>query len=396
MISPIPAWIALPIIVVVASITLGRWIVFGENVVDRLVNRSLAWAVVGLLLHQRGVAPGVASWLHQLSLGCILFILAGIYGIAALWGGADPDTARLRQRRYDAATAGVFVAVLAAGTPARGRGLLIDQSLGWPSIVFWGFFGVPLAVCAVLILSLSLREFRGDDLRVQERLVYYAIFAAAGGLLIDAVAGPSVAAFHTFTGIPSSDPQMVRKAATFFAATLTAALITAVPLASAVLSRLGWLGDGRDCRRLLPLWRDLTDLLPGVVLYSAAELAQLAPQVRLHRMNVEIRDALLQLRPYMHDLTDTTPFPGDSGRDTGPSAHALRVASAFYAKTTGAQLELTSRQVQIASGAPGGDPDTELRSLLELARDWPAAKARVHQRHTVVSLPDRPNKEQAR
>ncbi|MFI9506185.1 MAB_1171c family putative transporter [Nocardia sp. NPDC052566] len=394
MISPIPAYIALPAIVIVTTITVARWAVLRESTVDRLINRSLTWAVVGMLLHERAVAPTIASLLHQLSLGAILFTLAGIFGLAQLWRGADPETTWQRQRRYDAAIAVVLGLVLGAGTPARSRSMLIDQALGWPSVVFWAVFGTPLAVCAVLILRLGIREFRTEDLSIRERLVFYAIFAAAGGLLVDAVAGPLVAAFHTVTGIPSPDPQMIRKAATFFASALTASMITAIPLIAHILSRLGWDQTGRTCRRLRPLWRDLTDASRDIRLYTAAELTRTDPAVRLHRMTVEIRDALMQLRPYVPADID----PRLHCRDCGAvGEYALRIAHALDAKQRGAQPEPTTTQSVSSTASTIADLDSELRNLLELARDWPHAQARVASARSALMLrPHRPSKEQSR
>ncbi|MGW4771534.1 MAB_1171c family putative transporter [Nocardia sp. NPDC004278] len=392
MISPIPSYLALPVITLVAAITLARWVLLRESAVDRLINRSLSWAVVGLLLHERAVAPKIASLLHQLSLGSILFILAGIYGLAQLWGGADPTTTRQRQRRYDAATATVFALVLAAGTPARHQGLLIDQALGWPAVVFWAVFGAPLAVCAVLVLRVSIREFRTDNLATREKLVYYAIFAAAGGLLIDAIAGPLVAAFDTITAIPSSDPQMIRKAATFFVSTLAAALITAIPLATTVLALLDWDRAGRACRQLQPLWHDLTAAFPGLVLYPAAELAQIDTTVRLHRMTVEIRDVLLQLRPY---LPNDAPDPRTGGR-RAEAEYALHLATALNAKIQGAQPDSSLSKPAARGGDTTGDLDSELRSLLVVARDWPGAQARITAAPPVTLPPHQPSKEQTR
>lgn len=400
MTSPLPAYIALPVIAVTCILMVGRWVLLGHTPTDRLINRSLAWAVLGLLLHERGVAPDITSLMHQLSLGCILFTLAGIYGIAQLWGGADPDTVAVRQRRYDIATAAVFVLVLAAGTPARQQGMLIDQALGWPSIVFWALFGAPLAVCAVLILRTSAHEFRAEDLGPREKLVYYAVFAAAGGLLIDAVAGPSVAALSTYTDIALPDPQMRRKAATFFAATFAAAIITAIPLFSLIAAQVGWDRTARYNRRLQPLWSDLTAAFPDLVLYPADQLAELDAAARLHRMTVEIRDALLNLRPY-------TPMTGDrlepalsTGAAVGKRAqvtlYTISVARALRAKNTGAQPDPIAARTAPRPPAATGDLDSELQSLLELARQWAGAQALVAAAGPPPSMSHVMNKERPR
>ncbi|MFQ6398991.1 MAB_1171c family putative transporter [Nocardia sp. KC 131] len=396
MTSPLPAYIALPVIVITLILTVGRWMLLNQTSTDRLINRSLAWAVLGLMLHERGVAPDVASLAHQLSLGCILFILAGIYGIAQLWGGGDPATVRQRQRHNDAAATIVFAAVLASGTPARRQGLLIDQALGWPAIVFWAVFGAPLAVCAVSILRISVREFRAEDLGLREKLVYCAIFAAAGGLLLDAIAGPSVAALSTYTGISLPDPQMRRKAATFFAATLAAAIITAIPLFGQLTSRMGWDRTARYSRQLQPLWRDLTAAFPGLVLYPADKLIELEPAARLHRMTVEIRDSLLNLRPYMSATNQADAVAAGDG-DVQMVEYAIRLAQALKSKHTGALPNPVAAKSAPRAPSAAGDLDSELRSLLELARHWPHAQAAIVAARPQVRLRQHAtNKEQTR
>ncbi|MEU0876033.1 MAB_1171c family putative transporter [Nocardia brasiliensis] len=381
MTSPLPALIALPVIAIVCVLTVCRWMLLEHTPVDRLINRSLAWAVLGLLLHERGVAPDIASLMHQLSLGCILFTLSGVYGIAQTWRGADPDTVGARQRRYDLATAGMFAMVLVAGTPARQQNLLIDQAVGWPAIVFWALFGAPLAVCAVLILQTGVREFRVEALGLREKLVYYGVFAAAGGLLIDAVAGPVVAALSTYTDIVPQDPQMRRKAATFFAATITAAIITAVPLFGQVSARAGWDRTTHYSRRLQPIWSDLTTAFPGLMLYSADQLAGLDPVSRLHRMTIEIRDGLLNLRPYTSVTAAACERILSSGAAVGirkpVSAYEISVAHALRAKNSGVQPDPVVARTAPRAPTTSGDLDSELQLLLELADRWSHAKAIV-------------------
>ncbi|WP_373864198.1 DUF6545 domain-containing protein, partial [Nocardia vulneris] len=107
-----------------------------------------------------------------------------------------------------------------------------------------------------------------------------------------------VAALSTYTDIVPQDPQMRRKAATFFAATLVAAIITAIPLFGRVSAQAGWDRTARYSRRLQPMWSDLTTAFPGLMLYSVDQFAGLDPVARLHRMTIEIRDGLLSLRPY--------------------------------------------------------------------------------------------------
>ncbi|WP_435593090.1 MAB_1171c family putative transporter [Nocardia sp. bgisy118] len=396
MTSPLPATAALPIIATTSTITVLRWRLINQTPTDKLINRTLAWGVVGQLLHERGVAPGIASLLHQLSLGAILASLSGIYGIAKLWGGADPETTGQRQRRYDGVIIGVFILLLIAGTPARRQGLLIDQALGSPAVAFWAIFGAPLAVCAALLLQITVRDFRTEDLTLREKVFYGAIFAAAGSLLFDAFAGPAVAALSTYTDFSAHDEQMSRKATTFFASALIGALIVAVPLFPVLAEHFGWDRTSRHARRLQPLWRDLTTAFPDLVLYPATELAKLPPTPRLHRMTIEIRDILLNLRPYMSVTTDTAPaLPDEMGKET--TRYAILVAHALDTKRAGTQPDPVGARTVPRAPEATGDLDSEIQVLLELARQWPHAQTAVVATYTSApATPNASNKEQPR
>ncbi len=400
MISALPVAVTVPVIVLESVVTAMRFRLINQTTTDKLINRSLIWGVVGMVLHHHDLAPRYASLWHQLSLGAILAILAGIYGIARLWHGADPTTTRQRQRRYDLTIALVFVAVLIAGTPARGEGMLIDRALGWPAVVFWAVFGAPLAVCAVSVLRICVHDFQVEDLGRREKLVYAAIFAAAAGLLCDALAGPTVAALQTYTDLPfPDDPRMSRKAATFFLSALLCSLFTAIPLLAMLATRLGWDTTSRHARRLYPLWRDLTAAFPGLVLYPAAELARHPPAARLHRMTVEIRDTLLGLRPYMR--VDTTAGEGhpvaDTELGTRISRYSVLVTHALDAKFAGAQPDPDTARIAPRTPSTANDPNSELRVLLALADRWPhvLAAASASRAHRPAST-HQPTKERSR
>lgn len=116
---------------------------------------------------------------------------------------------------------------------------------------------------------------------------------------IDAVATPLTTAAEVIRDQPSPDPDMSTKALTFFVASVCAAGVVAIPLASTLLARTGWDRTGRYCRRLQPLWRDVTAAVPEIVLELPRDRhGRVQPATRLHRMIVEIRDSLLHLKRY--------------------------------------------------------------------------------------------------
>ncbi|MFD8249535.1 MAB_1171c family putative transporter [Nocardia sp. NPDC059691] len=348
--SPIPAPIAIPLIVFVAVVVLGRLIVLHHAAVDRLLNRALLWGTATLVLLERGVAPGIGSLLHQLSMVTLLMEVAGLYGAARLWSGADPVSASARQRVYDLTGLVGGAIILAVGTPARQEGRLLGQASDWPTVVVWSILWLPLLAAGRLAWRAALRELRSAESTAAERIVYATLLVTlvvgSAGLVVSAVrlAAPGTAA----------DPAMVRWAAPTFAASTLGAALLAVPLLAGLRARAGLDRAGRYCRRLRPLWRDLTAAVPEVVLEPDITLGS---EARLIRMTVEIRDALMHLRHYL---------PGETSRPD----YVEQIVRAIAAKTNGAAV--TPRQFDQPVRLPVGDIDSDLRLLLALARRWPA------------------------
>ncbi|WP_159847338.1 MAB_1171c family putative transporter [Nocardia sp. CY41] len=351
MTSPIPAPIGIPLIVFVAVVALGRRLVLHDDTVDRLLNRAMLWGIATLLLLERGIAPGIGSLLHQLSMATLLMEVAGLYGAARLWSGADPAFAAARQRVYDVAGLAGGAIILAVGTEAQ-EGRLLGQAPDWPTVVVWSILWIPLIAAGRPAWRAAVRDLRSDASTTAERVVYGTLLTTlvvgSGGLVVSAVrlAGPGATA----------DPALVRWAAPTYAASALGAALLAVPLIGWLRARAGWDRAGRYCRRLRPLWRDLTAAVPEVVLAPDHPVTE--SDARLLRMTVEIRDALMHLRRYL---------PGEAG-DAG---QAEQIRRAIAAKASGAAVR--PRRSRDPAGLPIGDIDSDLRLLLELARRWPAS-----------------------
>ncbi|WP_039805317.1 MAB_1171c family putative transporter [Nocardia araoensis] len=398
MTSPIPGLITWPVLTVLTSVLAGRWWLLRDSLVDRLINRALAAALVEHLLREawfeRSLAwllPGddsdVVNLARQLSLGATVLAVSYIYGIATLWAGADPAHTWRRQRRYHFVTITVTTVVLIAGTPARRAGQLIDQALGWPAVVVWIAFSLPLGATALLVGRASVREMRAaGEATWQERALYAVVLCTALGMALVAVVYPAEAISDVVTGRPSFDPGMHWKAwSGFLLSAVGAPAVVTVPLISTLLTRYGWDRTGRYCRRLQPMWADLTAAVPEIVLEMRGRTD---PAIRLHRMTVEIRDSLLHLERYSAGPDD----PAATGAD--PHIHARRLAEAIATKAAGhppkASRSTPRRRVQ-----PGArDLTAELRRLLVLAEAWsdvrsPTKSRRNRPRRATSHEPDR-------
>ncbi|GAA4687698.1 hypothetical protein GCM10023347_49180 [Streptomyces chumphonensis] len=145
----------------------------------------------------------------------------------------------------------------------------------------------------------------------------------------------------------------------------------------------------RRLRELGPLWKDLTDAVPEVVLHE--ELGRGELRIRLHRTVVEIRDAMLALEPYSsaEDRRRAEAVASDSGlagAERQALAAACRIEAARRAKLSGVpplDPALRADPADRTGAAPRPDEPGELGDLdaeaallwrLELARRHPAVQ----------------------
>ncbi|MFX0578695.1 MAB_1171c family putative transporter [Nocardia nepalensis] len=383
MTSPIPGLITWPVLICMALVLAGRWWLLRDSFVDRLINRALAAGLCEYLLREAWFEQSLA-WLlpgddrdvvniaRQLSLGATVLAVSNIYGLVKLWAGADPADTWRRQWRYYLVTFTATAVILIAGTPARRADQLIDQALGWPAVVVWVAFSLPLGATALLGGRVSVREMRAAGATTwQERALYTALLGTIVGLGAIAVVYPLETAVNVMTGQPSFDPEMHWKAwSGFLLSAVGAPAVITVPLISTLLTHLGWDRTGRYCRRLRPMWADLTAAAPEIVLEMRRDHnGRTDPAIRLHRMTVEIRDSLLHLKRY-------SDIPGDLAATGGdPHIYARSIAEAIATKAAGhppSASRFTPRH-QVQPGAR--DLTAELRQLLALAKAWPHVRA---------------------
>ncbi|PXX66649.1 hypothetical protein DFR70_103398 [Nocardia tenerifensis] len=350
MTPPVPSWIAAPVLGFAFVVAVARWILVRESAINRLVNRMLSWQVAAGAVFEAGHGSQFADATYRLFLGCGVITVACAYGISALFAGADPATARRRQRGYDAIAAVCAVIVMIIGRPADPA----QPSFEWKVPLLWAIFNIPTTILAVNIIRASLRDLRVSTATLRERFVFSALFLVAVYCLYCAVS----AAVHVLRGQPSDSPPTTWTQASCFSFFVISALL-ALPVVNTVLARVGWDRTGRDHRKLFPLWRDLTAAVPGIVLDQGT--ARLGSEPRLYRRLIEIQDAVQHLKQYMP--------PGDQRSVDG---YAVRLAQAAENKLRGCAPVVAAQE----RGEPVvRDRAAELDDLLRLARAWPAARA---------------------
>ncbi|MEV0031855.1 MAB_1171c family putative transporter [Nocardia sp. NPDC050793] len=149
---------------------------------------------------------------------------------------------------------------------------------------------------------------------------------------------------------------------------LRAVSVSAIPLISTLITRLGHDRTGRYLRRLQPLWTDLTAAVPEVVLATTADRRPPDPAIRLHRMTMEIRDSLLHLRRYVSL---------DDADYQDPQVYTRRIAEAIVVKTAG-RPPVDSPAKPKNRAQPGvRDLNAELHELLALAHAWPQVRGLI-------------------
>ncbi|MFI6046274.1 MAB_1171c family putative transporter [Nocardia sp. NPDC051321] len=348
--TAIPFWLVLSVAVLTAAIVVGRWFLVNDSVTDSLINRALSWYFGATALYGSAAALGMDDLAQRVFLGCGLLIYANLYGFARAVGGGTTHVSR-RQHRYDAIAAVAAIVVL-TGPPE------------WLGVV-WITSTVAPMVSGTLIARACVRELRTAGLTGAERLAYLGLLAVSLYWSLSSV----VMIVRVENGTAPQNPGLAWIAIAFASFVILAALI-AVPLIIAVLARTGWDQNGRACRRLRPLWQDLTAMVPEVVL-GQDQSAGPGSAARLYRMTVEIRDALLHLRQYAPDLV--TEHEVRTRADV--SDYALLIAHAARTKAAGGPLTVVDDQPRSVVLPPAHGHDTELWSLLALARAWPTARA---------------------
>ncbi|MEU8896805.1 DUF6545 domain-containing protein [Nocardia sp. NPDC048505] len=280
--------VALPVVLIAATlitvVTIGRCFLVRARRFERQINAAMVWQMVGILLFMAASALGLPDLATRLYLGCGFMTYARLHGFAVLLQTGDEAEAARRQPIYDKVGALVAV-VMIAGAPSLDRAFAIDTVA-----VFWHGATVSLLLTSIRIASACVRELRGAPKSFAERLVY-------AGVLFIAVYWMASSVVVLTRALARGRLQLAGPlwSGLGFVAMVILTLLIAIPLVNAVLARTGWDRTGRAVRTLRPLWRDLTAAVPEVVL-SADRRTAVAPELRLYRMTVEIRDALTRLR----------------------------------------------------------------------------------------------------
>lgn len=196
--------------------------------------------------------------------------------------------------------AGVLgLALLALSAPARAAGERIEVTGGWQYAAYFVIYAIPSLTFSGVVLGVSVKGVRRAPYRRGRRL-FGALIALALVSVVD-TASMAVAAVMTALGVTNGFTEFrvaVNGATTMFI--LVCMCIIAVrPALREMMVTFGFDGASRMRRRLAPMWRTLVGAVPEVVLeLHPIDRNALPPEMALHRMCVEIRDAILVVDDY--------------------------------------------------------------------------------------------------
>lgn len=394
MTSTVPAIIAWPVIVCMVILLAVRYRLCNTNLYESYFNNLMAWVLVAQLLREHYVEDALSrhsimsvTTAQQLGFAAMVFASTELIGFTMVWTGLSPAETRRRQRYYRVAALVSCVAFLAAATRARDSGQTLEVSGGWDAVLAWGFYLLMLLVMTARFVRMFASELAKTTQKRE-------LMLAAGGLALGIVtaAGCLEALVSAVTDqlgwTHTVEFRLWFHGFEFFCIAVFVFILGAVPLVVKLLSYLGLDRVSRTWKLLQPLRLAMTAVVPesSFDLGYDERRSQIA-RLQLHQTVIEIRDAMLQLRPYFQEVDpQDLPRLRPRGRQREAATLALRLAYAARAKSVGA---VPAR----AEAAPIGSSrattlDEEARELLNVARWWPAACAAAQEtRPTEVRSP---------
>ncbi|BDT94041.1 hypothetical protein IFM12275_40170 [Nocardia sputorum] len=369
---PVIAWLIIGGSALVALLRLA-WLHGRSRPSERQVTYALICAVIAALLREGTVQTALADagllgigFTRQLGTTFIVATFAPLIVLAQSWSERWSEQASAgyrRMRRTVWVAAGVSMTLmLLLGARARALGQYIDRTEGWQTVAYFAFFSGWCGVTGLLVFAASVRELRAGQLRPSHRFTYLLILVVGAWTLEEAVSifASSVCA-ASGTGTAFVDFRFRANENNFVYMVGLGSLAAGARVGTEIARRLGIDSASRTVRQLTPMWRDLVT--------TCAEIPRPAhsdpdpdPRRRLHRMVVEIRDALLVLGRFAE------PLPADVPADV---AEAVQIARASHRKALGAQ---PGSYLRLQASGPGRDIVDETRTLRRVARHWGRAQ----------------------
>ncbi|MFA4082547.1 DUF6545 domain-containing protein [Mycobacteroides salmoniphilum] len=403
MTSSVPGWIAWPLLAAMAAVIAVRYKSFNQTLYENYFNNTLLLMLAAQLLREHDVeellvrtAVMTVTMAQHLSLVLVFFMAAEFMGFITLWAQLSPDETRRRHRYHRGAALILATAFFAVTTRARVNGQLLEVSGGWDNIVAWGVYAVLPVALGVQMVKMSIGEFRRPGVKRRELVTAGSIAAIGAAIGITTLIAMFLELFEELRWVHSLDYRLETHAYIFFWEAIGAAAVSAIPISLAIGAYLGWDSNSRDWRQLQALRTDMTTALPDAVFkIEHAQSRRANTELKLHQTTIQIRDEILQLRPYYADISPEAQeqfFQKHAvPENTRPGAiYALQLAAAVLAKESCAPPSPDAPQIVRSKSTNLVEDAAELRAL---ARWWPAALAFMSQLASAQPTPATPEYE---
>lgn len=358
--SSMPEAIAWPLWIVTASVTVLRLRWCEDSFANRRINGALVGSTVAWLLlisTAQQWAVGALPWLvparqYQLANALMILVTAEAYLMISHARQKNPPAPRIV---YAAAVA-MGLGYLVLGNPVVAGGGIVLQYPGWQAAPMTVLFVIFPYACSVLLIVTSIQELRARP-PLAARLFYLLFLAIFCGLMCSLTFGLTTSfvlatgQVNGFTEYAANTDRMA-----FVMDIIAFTPLAAIPLVLRAFDAVRGDPVTRAIADLTPLWEELTRACPEIV-QPRPENAN--PTYRLHRMVIEINDAILSLGPYVPAHADA------EGTELASIARLL--IAARDAKLAGEAPNPAARQLEIPGGA---DLHTETQVLSSLAKEW--------------------------
>ena len=307
MTSTLPGVLAWPMLTVLLVVALLRALFLHTQLDQRLTATLVFWAFVALLrdpqvqdvLARHLTDPSV---IRQATHMCAMLASAALFGAVILWGAPEDDSERSAVWRRAELQSVVYTTVFVMGltlfplsAPARAAGQTLEEHGGWQVIVYMIVYSAPTMVAVTVAGFLALEtalEATPVALKVSTSLGAVACAVS----LFDAITRIINACFvanHTQNAF--TEWRGASNDSLFLPEVTVVALVLTGPLVHMLTTRLGIDQSTRRLRRLDPMWKDMSAVMPKVVLQPRPA----ALDERADRVGIEIFDAIGWLGPYL-------------------------------------------------------------------------------------------------
>jgi hypothetical protein len=385
--STVPGIIAWPLIVFMTLVLFGRYRSLNNTLYERYFNNTLAFLLAAEILREHLIqnmlvrtsfVTTAGTW--QLSTAVLGYSFTELIGFSLLWSGmSEADTLR-KHRYYRLAGVLLVTGFLICGARARLAQESIEFTRGWGCLTTLSCLTAMLIVLATHVMWNSLRELRTASNR-RERVIALTLLAmglVAIGIVLQEAA---LQLFDQIGWTHTADYRTQSHAASLFYGIGSPFVIAAVPLAMKLLGFFGLDPITHSWRKLQPLRQAMRTVVPECIFDFDDETGRRNSQLQLHQTVVEIRDAILRLRPYFREIPDHDRIRfldephAVPARDRDAAIAALRLAHAARAKAAGVTPDPLAVDSALIVASRAATLEEEAAELAALAKWWPAAHA---------------------